>query len=171
MPVPGIIEDLNAAAPTVLRQSTRKQPQPQLLPPGAHHHFVTQQEAINVLTLQEQASFSTVHTPRALMKYTERSLHFEHYASPMVHPVTGQTISSYKMLMNNPATAEVWHMAFGRDFGRIMQRDNKSGQKGMNAMFMMTHKKIAHALAEKNVFTYGNPFNNYRPQKAFPHCI
>ncbi len=73
--------------------------------------------------------------------------------------------------MNNPATAEVWHMAFGRDFGRMLQRDNKSGQKGMNAMFMMTHKKIAHALAEKNVFTYGNPFNNYRPQKVFPHCI
>jgi hypothetical protein len=32
---------------------------------------------------------------------------FEHFANPMVHPVTGETISSYKKLMNDLATAEV----------------------------------------------------------------
>jgi hypothetical protein len=35
----------------------------------------------------------------------------------MVHPVTGKTISSYKKLMHDPATAEVWQTAFGKDFG------------------------------------------------------
>jgi hypothetical protein len=131
MPVPDITQDMNTAAPTVLRGSTRMQPRLHVLPPGAHHHLVTQQ-AINVLTLQEQASFSTVHTPHVLMKYAKKLLHFEHFASPMVHPVNGQTTSSYKKLINNPATAEVWQTAFGRDFGGMAQEDNKTGQKGTN---------------------------------------
>jgi hypothetical protein len=59
----------------------------------------------------------------------ELPVHFEHYANPMVHPVTGETISSYKKLMNDPATAEVWQTAFGKDFGGMAQGDNKMGQK------------------------------------------
>jgi hypothetical protein len=38
-------------------------------------------------------------------------------AMPMVHPITGETISSYKRLMRDPTTAETWEMAFGKDFG------------------------------------------------------
>jgi hypothetical protein len=70
-----------------------------------------------MLTLQEEASFSTIHTPRALLKHAKVPINFEHYANPTVHPVTGRTISSYKKLMHNPATAEVWQTAFGKDFG------------------------------------------------------
>jgi hypothetical protein len=92
-------------------------------------------------------------------------INFEHYVNPMVHPVTGQTISSYKKLMNNPATVEVLQTAFGKDFGGMAQGDNKTGQKGTNAMFVMTHNKIAHAYLEKKVFTFANPDVNYRPQK------
>jgi hypothetical protein len=127
--------------------------------------------AINVLTLMEQASFRTTHTPRELTKYANMPINFEHYANPMVHPVTGATITSYKKLMHNPATAEVWQTAFGRDFGGMAQGDNKTGQKGTNAMFVMTHDKTALTLAGKKCFTYGNPVVNYRPQKEFPHCI
>jgi hypothetical protein len=104
---------------------------------------IQQTHAINILTLMEQASSSTSHTPHALMKYPKMPINFEHYANPMVHPVTGETISSYKKLMHNPATSEVWQMAFGKDFGRMAQEDNKTGQKGTNAMFVMTHNKIA----------------------------
>jgi hypothetical protein len=107
--------------------------------------------AINVLTLMKQASFSTTHTPRALMKYAKMPINFEHYANPMVHPVTGATISSYKKLMHNPTMAEVWQTSFGRDFGRMTQGDNRKGQKGTNAMFLMTHDEIAITLAAKNV--------------------
>jgi hypothetical protein len=39
----------------------------------------------------------------------------------MVHPITGKTISSYKKLMNDPAMAETWQPAFGKDFGGIVQ--------------------------------------------------
>jgi hypothetical protein len=43
----------------------------------------------------------------------------------MVHPTMGKTISSYKKLMNDPATAEIWQTAFGKDFGGMVQGCNK----------------------------------------------
>jgi hypothetical protein len=132
----------------MLRQSTQMHPQQRALPSGAHHCIVLQQ-AINVLTLQEHASYSTVHTPCTLMKHAEMPIHFEHFVSPIEHPVKGQTISSNKKGMNNPTTAEVWQGAFGQDFGRMAQVDNKPGQKGTNVIFMMTHNEIAHALTGK----------------------
>ena len=66
----------------------------------------------------------------------------EHLAMPMVHPTTCETISSYKKLMNNPDTREIWETAFGKDFGGMAQGDNKMGQKGTNAIFVMPHNEI-----------------------------
>jgi hypothetical protein len=51
----------------------------------------------------------------------------------MVHPITGETISSYKKLMNDPATAEVWHTAFGKDFGGMAQGVEKTSILTLNA--------------------------------------
>ncbi len=82
-----------------------------------------------------------------------------------------ETISSYKKLMNNPATTEVWQMAFGKDFGGMAQGDNKMGQKGTNAMFVITHNEIAHVLRAGKVFTYANPIVDHRPQKEDPNHI
>jgi hypothetical protein len=96
---------------------------------------------------------------------------FEHFASLMVHPITGETISCYKKLMNDPATAEIWQTAFGKDFGGMAQGDNKMGQKGTNAMFAMTHNKIKQAVAAGIFFTYMNPVVDYRPQKEDPYRI
>jgi hypothetical protein len=53
----------------------------------------------------------------------------------------------------------------------MAQGDNKTGEKGTNAMFVMTHNEIAHAQAANSFFTYGNPVVGYRPQKEFPHQI
>jgi hypothetical protein len=61
---------------------------------------------------------------------------------PMVHPTNGESISSYKCLMLDPAMSEVWQMAFSKDFGRMAQGDNKTGQKGTNSIFVMTHNEI-----------------------------
>ncbi len=127
--------------------------------------------AINILTLMELATSNPSHTPRALMKYAKMPINYKHYANPMVHPVTGETISSYKKLMYNPATTEVWQTAFGKDFGSMAQGDNKTGQKGTNAMYVMTHDKIARTIVVNKHFTYGNPVVDYRPQKEFPHHI
>ena len=142
------------------------------IPTRARQQLVTQQ-AINVLTIRELATADTIFTPRKLITHaaTAPPPRFEHFASPMVHPVTGETISSYKKLMNDPATAEAWQEAFGRDFGGMAQGDDRTGQKGTNAMFVMTHDEIEHALRRGQKFTYANPVVDYRPQKEHPNRI
>jgi hypothetical protein len=137
---------------------------------GAQQQIIMR-HAINVLILCKQASFSTIHTPRALMKHTKMPIEIEHYVNPMVHPITGRIISSYKTLMHDPATAKVRQTAFGKDFGGMAQGCNKTGQQGTNAMFVMAHDKIQHALAAKKFFTYENPVVDYQPQKDDPHQI
>jgi hypothetical protein len=72
---------------------------------------------------------------------------FAHFASPMVHPTTGETISSYKRLMNDPETAKVWQTAFGKDFSEMAQEEDKMGQKGTNSVFVMTLNEIDIAKA------------------------
>jgi len=53
----------------------------------------------------------------------------------------------------------------------MAQGCNKTKLKGTNAMFVMTHDEIRHALANKKFFTYANPVVDYRPQKEDPHRI
>ncbi len=98
-----------------------------VIPGGAQQRIVTR-HSINIPTLREQASFRTIHTPRALMKYAKMRVNMEHNAYPMVHPLTGRTISSYKKIMHDPATAKVWQTALGKDFGGMAQGCNKTGQ-------------------------------------------
>ena len=66
-------------------------------------------QALNVVAIHELATADTIFTPRALILHAKRAhaLLFEHYASPMVHPITGETISSNKKLMHVPGTVEV----------------------------------------------------------------
>ncbi len=73
--------------------------------------------------------------------------------------------------MNDPAMAEVWQTAFGKDFGGMTQGNNKTRQKGTNSMFMMTHDEIAQVLHAGKVFTYANPVVNHRPPKKGPNHI
>jgi hypothetical protein len=73
--------------------------------------------------------------------------------------------------MNNPAMAEIWQMAFGKDFGGMAQGGNKTGQKGTNAMFVMTHDEIKQAVAAGKFSTYMNPVVDYRAQKEDPYRI
>jgi len=56
-----------------------------------------------------------------LPAFVDKIPNYAHYASPMIHPTTGETITSYKRLRNNPKTAEIWQTAFGKDFGGMVQ--------------------------------------------------
>jgi hypothetical protein len=107
------------------------------------------------------------------MKHIKKSapMMFGHFVSPMVHPITGKTISSYKKMMNDPATAKVWQTAFGKEFRRMVQGDQKTGQKGTYTMFVMTHDELAHVLQAGKKFTFANPVVGYRPQKEDPNRI
>ncbi len=89
---------------------------------------------------------------------------------PIVHPKTGKSISSYKRLMHNPATAEVWQKVFGKDFGGMVQGDNKTGQTGTKSIFVITHNKVK-CIPKHQTVTYACIIVNFHSQKADPNCI
>ncbi len=41
-------------------------------------------------------------------------LGFEHVANGVVHPITQETITNYKKLINNPVTREIWLEAIAK---------------------------------------------------------
>jgi len=129
------------------------------------------QQALNAMTMREALTPPKLFTPRKFVPvaYEDNVPNFAHFASPMIHPTTGETISSYKRLMNDPETAEVWQTAFGKDFGEMAQGGDKTGQKG--TMFVMTHKEIDIAKNAGQEWTYARIVVNYRPQKEDPNSI
>ncbi len=72
--------------------------------------------------------------------------------------------------MNNPDTAEVWMTAFGKDSAGMSQGDNKTGQKGTNAMFVMSLQDIPQ-FPKDCVVPYARVVINHHPQKTDPNCI
>jgi hypothetical protein len=84
---------------------------------GACPHIVTP-HAINALNKSKIKKCQVIFAPHILSKDvpSRAAIKPEHFACPMVHPITGETLSSYKKLMNNPATAETWQTVFGKDF-------------------------------------------------------
>ncbi len=63
-------------------------------------------------------------------KIRQNANQLQHYANPMVHPVTGETISSYKKMMQDPATAEVWQTAFGKENEKHGSRGQQNRSEG-----------------------------------------
>ncbi len=88
----------------------------------------------------------------------------------MVHQTTGETISSYKQLMNDLVTTDTWQTAFEKDFGSMCQGDNKTGAKGTNALFVMKAEEVNHTPAAR-LATHTNIVINYQPQKDNPYQI
>ena len=89
---------------------------------------------------------------------------------PMVHPVTGETISSYKKLMKDPVMVEMWQTAFGKDFGGMCQGNDKTGTVGTDTMFVMTPQDVTNMPADRFA-TYANIAVIFGPQKEDPHRI
>ncbi len=125
------------------------------------------------MTMRKAINAPENFTPRHFMckAYEDRIPNYAHFASPMVHPKTGETITSYKRLMNDPNTAEIWQTALGKDFGGMAQGDNKTGKAGTNSVFVMTHGEIDIAMTAGHKWTYMRVVVDYRPQKEDPNRI
>jgi hypothetical protein len=121
----------------------------------AQSHIISQQ-ALNAMSMKEALYLPAAFFPSHLTmpEVGDNIPNYAHYASPMVHPTTGETITSYKRLMNNPETAKIWQTAFGKDFGGMAQGNDKTGQKGTNSIFGMKHEEIATAKNEGKMWTY-----------------
>jgi hypothetical protein len=86
------------------------------IPSGARQRIVTRQ-AINVLTMMEKASAEKIFIPRNLEQIHPTSActnNLQHYMNPAIHPVTGETFTSYRKVMKDQAISDVWMTAFGK---------------------------------------------------------
>ncbi len=93
---------------------------------GIQNKKTITQEAVNFLTKCVWANSPNVFTPNKLKSKSARPawiLHRSHW----------RAISSYKCLMHDPTTSEVWQTAFGKDFGGMAQGDKKTGQLRTNS--------------------------------------
>jgi hypothetical protein len=61
-------------------------------------------------------------------------------------------------------------MAFGKDFGGMSQGNNKTGQPGTNAMFVMLPSNVPN-IPKDRVITYAKVVDDHCPQKADPNQI
>ena len=66
-------------------------------------------------------------------------INIEHFYAPVIHPVTGKTITQYKKLKNDPLLKDIWETGLGKEVGQMAQGDNKTGTKGTYSMFVMSH--------------------------------
>jgi hypothetical protein len=88
----------------------------------------------------------------------------------MIHPTRGKYISSYKGLMKDPATVEIWMTAFGKCLGGMSQDSNKTSQKRTNTMFVMLPSDIPN-ISKDRVIMYARVVVNHFPWKEDPNCI
>ena len=88
----------------------------------------------------------------------------------VTHPTTGETITKYKKLIAIPEFTDVWTTAFGKEFGNQAQGDNKTGEKGTNTLFVMTHEQITNIPKDRTV-THGRIVIDYQPQKGDPNRV
>jgi hypothetical protein len=72
--------------------------------------------------------------------------------------------------MKDPDNAEIWITAFGNDFGGMSQGNNKTGQKGTNAMFVMSPSDIL-LIPKDPIITYTRVVVDHRQQKEDPNHI
>ena len=80
-------------------------------------------------------------------------INLEHFFAPVVHPVTGKTITSYKKLADDLIIRSTWTTGYGKEFGCMAQDDEKTGTKGNNCSFVMNHGEIAN-IPKDRVVTY-----------------
>ena len=141
------------------------------VPGGLRARNLISQEAINYLTDSVWSNSPDVFMPDKLKpKHAPSCLDLAQVAMPMIHPTTGETITSYKKLMHDPATKDIWQRAFSKDFGGMAQGCKMTGQKGTNAIFVMTHAEIPNIPKDRTV-TYARVVVDFRPQKEDPHRI
>ena len=128
------------------------------------------QEAINQLLLDNLTQDATPFIPTKLCAKPSAIVNYAHYAMPMIHHITGEHISSYKRLMNDPTTSEIWMTAFRKDFGAMNQGDDKTGQPGTNAMFVMNPANVPN-IPKDRTCTYARVVVDHCPQQADPNRI
>ena len=117
-----------------------------------------------------------VWTPQEIPTSSINSLHnnldvdTNHVCAAVVHPETSVMTINYTILVKDQATWKIWQTAFGKEFGNLAQWDRKTGKKGTNSVFVMTHEEITLIPKDQTV-TYGRVVVDYYLQKKDPNRV
>ena len=91
----------------------------------------------------------------------------QHFCAPVIHPTTGEIITSYKKLAKDPEMKVVWETGFGKEWGSLCQGDKRTGSVGTNTFIVLRPDQIPLIPKDRTV-TYANIVIDYRPQRKIP---
>ena len=94
----------------------------------------------------------------------------QHFCAPVMHPGTGELITSYKKLSKDPELKEVWETVFGKEWGSLAQGDKRTGSKGTDTFKILCPEQVL-LIPNYCVVTYANIVVDYRPQKDDQNCV
>eukprot|EP00970_Alexandrium_tamarense_P017799 scaffold11398_cov137-Alexandrium_tamarense.AAC.1 len=146
-------------------------PNPSSVPPRRSQRIslrspaIISQEAVNFITEQTWNN-----TQQMLPLSLQNTPNMEHFAAPVIHPTSGETITDYRKLMKDPATAEIWTKAFGKEIGSLAQGDDLTGTKGTDTIVFLDRIGIKN-IPKDRVITYARIVVDYRPQKEDPNRV
>ena len=72
------------------------------------------QEALQAVTFDVMTHRPSAFTPGNMKHPLSDDFNLKHYCAPVIHPNTGQIITKYSRLTNEPETREVWTTEFGK---------------------------------------------------------
>ena len=73
-------------------------------------------------------------------------------------------------MAKEPDLKEVWKTCFGKEWGRLAQRDKKTGAIGTNTFNILCPYQVL-LIPNYRVVTYANIVVDYRPQKEDPNRV
>jgi hypothetical protein len=98
------------------------------------------------------------------------AINLDHLCAPVVHPVTGETITKYPKLAKDPVTRDLWTTAFGKEFGNLAQGDLKTNTPGTDSIFILEPHEIPNIPKARTV-AYALVVVDCRPQKEDPNRV
>ena len=71
------------------------------------------QEALQEVKFDIITHIPSAFTPSKMKQPLNNNLNLEHYCAPVIHSTTGEIVTKYSKLTNDPETREVWATSFG----------------------------------------------------------
>ena len=66
----------------------------------------------------------------------------QHFCAPVLRPTTGELITSYKRLANDPDLKKVWENGFGKEWGSLAQGDKITGSIGTDTFIILCPDQV-----------------------------
>jgi hypothetical protein len=94
----------------------------------------------------------------------------EHFCAPVIHPITGESITKYKKLIADPILTRTWSRAFGKEFRSLAQGDGSTNMPGTDSIIVLSHEQIRH-IPQDGTITYTRVVVDYWLQKSDPNHV